>query len=170
MKKIFQILVLFGVLQTGCSFHVNFWKDYLPNYQKEIISDNGPWGGHTSIHWNGPDNTFKSIEVIDYAENNGWILTDSLNLAAEKLLQWNKRDYLFFPLSHDGFEKEIPPNFWNSTWDDFPRYIVKNSTLYKYKTGILIIKPGTDEEVEINGFVLLNNDGNEMTIYHLWGE
>ena len=43
-------------------------------------------------------------------------------------------------------------------------------SFYSFKTGWVTIQPGTDDSIEVNGFVLLNHDKTEMAVYHLWGE
>ena len=42
--------------------------------------------------------------------------------------------------------------------------------VYTFKTGIVMIEPGTGNSIEVNGFVVLDNEGTEMSVYHLWGE
>ena len=39
-----------------------------------------------------------------------------------------------------------------------------------FKTGWIMIEQGTDESNDVNGFVVISNKGDEMSVYHLWGE
>jgi hypothetical protein len=52
----------------------------------------------------------------------------------------------------------------------FPRWFSGPVKLYKFRTGWVTIEPGTGNSNEENGFVLINSDGTEMAVYHLWGE
>ena len=42
--------------------------------------------------------------------------------------------------------------------------------VFKFRTGLVTIEPGTDNSIEENGFVVVKEDGKEMAVYHLWGE
>jgi len=50
----------------------------------------------------------------------------------------------------------------------FPR-LISDTTLKVYilKTGWITVEPGTNNSIDENGFVVLNNDGDEMSVYHL---
>jgi hypothetical protein len=49
-------------------------------------------------------------------------------------------------------------------------YWRSGTSVYKFKTGWVTIEPGTDNSIEENGFVLINNDRTEMAVYYLWDE
>lgn len=64
--------------------------------------------------------------------------------------------------------------------DDYSRDILKDEILPKlkkhdnrifvFKTNWLAIEPGNTRETTENGFGVLNSDGTELKVFHLWGE
>jgi hypothetical protein len=72
-----------------------------------------------------------------------------------------------FPLSSTGFSNI---HSYNSQFADFPRWFGGELTVYRFKTGWVLIDPGGDSSIEENGFVVIKDDGTQMAIYHLWGE
>ena len=145
-----------------------FWKNYEINFLVKNISDQGPYGGHRAVYWKSEKPlTFDTKNILDFAAKNGWTLTDSSEFDQTQTIKWTYDDKEIFPLSSTGFNDTIE-NI--STYNYFPRWFGGQLKLYKFKTGWVTIEPGTDNSIEENGFVLLNQDKSEMAVYHLWGE
>ena len=70
-------------------------------------------------------------------------------------------------MTHLGFK---PKTFHGFSFEKFPRWINSNLTVYKFKTNFITIKPGTDNSIEENGFIVISEDKTEMSLYNLWGE
>ncbi len=146
-----------------------FWLNFNKIFLKENISNQGAWGGHRAIYWKADKaKTFNVKETIDFAIKNGWKLVDSVNITTEDLNTWKDINKPIFPLSCEGFTKNA--TIKHSEYEYFPRWINAEAKVYMFKTGWIIIDPGTNESIDVNGFVLLSNEGNEMSVYHLWGE
>jgi len=145
-----------------------FWKNYKKDLLIKNISDQGPYGGHRAVYWKSDKSyTFDTKNILDFATNNGWTLNDSLEFDNDQTMKWTYNNKKIFPLSHTGFTETIE-NI--STYEYFPRWFGGQIKIYKFKTGWVTIDPGTDSSIEENGFVLLNQDKNELAVYHLWGE
>lgn len=134
----------------------------------ENISEQGPYGGHTAMYWKSKTSySFDTNELIDFASRNGWSLMDSLTFESIQTTKWIYGTKEIFPLSHTGFNNTLK-NI--STYNHFPRWFDGPVKLYKFKTGWITIEPGTDNSIEENGFILFNQNKNEIAVYHLWGE
>ena len=58
----------------------------------------------------------------------------------------------------------------HSSFENFPRWISGEITVLSFETELVSINLETQENILINGFILLNKERNEMTLYHEWGE
>ncbi len=160
-----MVLGLFSCNKTTPS---GFWGDYKKGLLKENISNQGTSGGHRAMYWKTEKpGAFNSKEVLDFAIKNGWKFVDSLDVQTDKFKTWDYNNTPIFPLSYKGFSS-TPGN--NSVHKNFPRWISSELKVYMFKTGWTTIEPGTDNSNDVNGFVVLTNEGNEMSVYHLWGE
>jgi len=105
--------------------------------------------------------------ILSFATANGWKLVDSATYTKNRTDNWKYLGKPVFPLTSAGFSDTL-------TNDDilrhFPRWFEGPIRVYKFTTGWITISPGTDNSIEENGFVLLNEDMTEMAVYHLWGE
>jgi hypothetical protein len=145
-----------------------FWKNFQAELIKNNISDQGPYGGHRAMYWKTETGKkFNSKEIMKFATKNGWTLIESLEFNQAQISKWAYNNAPIFPLTHKGFSNVLTNN---STYKYFPRWTSNAITVYKFKTGWVTIDPGTDKSIEENGFVILNNEGTEMSVYHLWGE
>ncbi|SKC72819.1 hypothetical protein SAMN05660236_2816 [Ohtaekwangia koreensis] len=75
------IILVAGILLFSCSkvTPAGFWVDYKEEYLIESENDQGPWGGHRALYWRADFKyTFRPAEVIDFAAENGWQITDSI--------------------------------------------------------------------------------------------
>jgi hypothetical protein len=161
------LFFIFGILIISCSRFVpaGFWQ----NYQKKLIqkeqSDQGPWGGYKIVHWESKNGDFETNDILMFAKENGWTLIDSCNYGKNLPQSWTYADKKIFPYNYD---KSVDID--NQINDKLQRWIDCDFKLFSFKTGWIIIKPGTDESTERTGFVLLSNDKRKLTVNHLWGE
>jgi hypothetical protein len=147
----------------------NFWTRYQKDLIVKNMSDQGPWGGYRAIDWLAEkEHTFNSKVVLAFALKHGWQFMDSINFPTDSLQKWKYYDRHIFPLSSTGFSP--PRHNINWEYDHFPRWINSNLTVYEFNTGWEVFEPGTNNSTEKNGFVVINKDGTEMSVYHLWGE
>jgi len=160
--------LMFGLFSCNKVAPSGFWVGFQKELLKENISDQGPYGGHLAMHWKSKkEKAFSSKEIIDFATRNGWELVDTLEVRSEDLKTWDYNKIPIFPLSHTGFSS-TPIN--DSMHEKFPRWINTGLKVYMFKTGWTTVDPGTGESNQVNGFVVLENSGSEMSVYHLWGE
>lgn len=161
LKNILTILIL-TVLVTSCNktTPAGFWTSFHKDLILTKSSDQGPWGGHREIHWKSETNsTFTDIDIIDFANENDWELIESVSFSVDTLNQ---------------------NSFSNLKNDDYSIDILKERILEKlesrdnkilvFKTTWLAVEPGNARETFENGFAILNSDGTELKIYHMWGE
>ncbi|MES2812864.1 MAG: hypothetical protein V4670_10385 [Bacteroidota bacterium] len=146
--KYLFIVILFGscnkIEPSG------FWLDYKNNLIISKHFDHGPYGGETKISWNDKER-FRISEIIEYAENNGWNLIDSIQSNSETI-------------NRDDYSNEILSENVLSTLKE------KNLSIYRFKTGWIAVKPGNKSDTEINGFVVLDSERTKLIVYQLWGE
>jgi hypothetical protein len=165
------VTVCFTLINSTCNTVLTpagFWENYKKELLKKSISDQGPYGGHRAIYWKASNtNTFNPTDVIDFAHKNGWTLIDSSIFTDEQTNKWTYNNNAVFPLSSTGFSEST----LNDTQiKNFPRWFGGEVKVYKFKTGWLLIDPGTDNSIEENGFVVMKDDGTAMAAYHFWGE
>jgi hypothetical protein len=145
-----------------------FWKNYKKDLLVKDISDQGPYGGHRAIYWKSDrTNAFSSAQVRDFAKKNHWTLVDSSHYNSDQTNKWTYDNKAVFPLTSTGFSHTIENNI---QLEHFPRWFGGQVTVFKFKTGWVTIEPGTHNSIEENGFVVINSDGKQMAVYHLWGE
>ncbi len=158
IKYILAVLTLLFLI-TACSKSTpaGFWI----NYQKDLIAtnanDQGPWGGNSEINWkSNRANSFSAKEILDFATQNGWKLTDSLiykKNSIKPFTNYNDKDYSY----------RLLETFLNKS-NSAENYV------YVFKTDWLAVEPGNERETNKNGFVVINSNRKEFTVYHLWGE
>lgn len=166
----FYLLIITSLFLNSCNnlIPTAFWENFESDYIIENISDQGPYGGHRAIHWRTESKkTFKSEKIIAFAKENGWTLTGIEKFNPESMKDWEENGKSVFPLTSQGFKPEL---IEDNISKDFPRWINSDITVYKFKTNFVTIEPGTDNSIEENGFVIINKDENEMSVYNLWGE
>lgn len=167
---ILAFVCTFVIFSCTNTIPASFWKQYHKEVLKEDIVDQGPWGGYRAMYWASEFmNTFDSKHIIAFAEKHGWELIDSVFIDNTSLKMWRSHNNaLIFPLSQRGFDPNV--KMMSSTYDKFTRWINEPLTVYTFKTGIVMIEPGTDESIDVNGFVILTKTGKELSVYHMWGE
>ena len=107
-------------------------------------------------------NTFAAKQVIDFATKNGWELVDSILFPSDTLGKW-KTEHTF-PFTYSDFSDTT------MNMEAFPRWIMSEVEVYRFKTGWIAVEPGNARETDKNGYVTINSDGTELSVYHLWGE
>jgi len=158
-----------GVASCNKLVPAGFWNDYQKPLLVKNLSDQGPFGGRRSMYWKVENGRiFNSKAIIEFAVKNGWEFVDSLEVQADKLKTWHYNKTSVFPLSYSGFSST--PAGADSEYESFPRWINVGLKVYQFKTGWIVYEPGTGDSFDVNGFVVLNNEGNEMSVYHMWGE
>lgn len=134
--------------------------DYHKDFIIEKNSDQGPWGGMTSIFWkSNTSNAFTENELIEFANKNEWILLDSISFYRDTLTKKSFSKLKIDPYSLDLLNASILPKV---TFNDHKIFI--------FKTTWLTIEPGNTRETFANGFGILNSNGNTLKIFHFWGD
>lgn len=145
-----------------------FWKNYKSKLLVKNISDQGPYGGHRAMYWKvDKSNVFSSKSFLDFADKNGWTLIDSTEFNQEQTGKWTYNNKPIFPLTFKGFSDTM---LNDATVQNFPRWFGGQIIVYKFRTGWVTIEPGTNNSINENGFVLVNETHNEIAVYHLWGD
>lgn len=169
--KTFFLLTCFLVLTlASCNkaAPVGFWKGFKSSLLVKYISDQGPYGGHSAIYWKcDRADAFTLNDILEFAKKEGWTLVDRSVFCADQTNKWTYIDKAVFPLTSSGFSDTVEHN---TQLEHFPRWFGGQIEVYKFKTGWVTIEPGTDNSIEVNGFVVRNSDRTEMAVYHLWGE
>ena len=104
-------------------------------------------------------NTFYVKELIEYAKKNDWKVVDSVSFITDTLTKNS-----FIKLKIDDYSLEILKERVLSKLNP------KDNKIFIFKTSWLAVEPGNARETFENGYAILNSDGTELRIYHLWGE
>lgn len=150
------------VLITSCNktTPAGFWTDYHKDLILKKNSDQGPWGGHREINWKSEiNNTFTDKELIEFADKNDWKFLDSISFSEDTLTKKS-----FSKIDNDDYSLDILNE------NIVPKLKTKDNKIFMFKTTWLAVEPGNARETFENGFAVLNSDGTELKIYHLWGE
>ena len=161
MKYLLTFFCL-AALITSCNktAPAGFWTDFHKDLMLTKNSDQGPWGGHREINWKSEaNNTFTDKELIEFAENNDWELIDSFSFSTDTLTKSS-----FSKLKNDAYSLDILNE------SILPRLKTNDNRIFIFKTTWLAVEPGNTRETFENGFAVLNSDGTELKVCHLWGE
>lgn len=55
-------------------------------------------------------------------------------------------------------------------WTAFTRKIVDDLNIYRFKTDKIFVFPGTTVTTKENGYILLSQNGRQMSLYQLWSD
>ena len=122
-----------------------------------------------SIHWRSASiDEFRSDYMIKFAGDNGWQLVDSTHFSKNETNKWIFNSKPIFPLSFQGFNSR--PLIYDANYEKFPLQIGSGVYVYSFKTGWIMIEPGTDLSKDVNGFIVIDDLGQQMYVYFLWGE
>jgi hypothetical protein len=165
MGKYLTIVVAFWISLTSChkASPAGFWLDFRKDLIVKSISDQGPYGGMREIFWKAnSDHSFNSQEFLAFAGKNGWQLIDSAFIPFERLKKWTNNNT--FPFTYSQFSDSSIAEV------GFPFWIKSDIELYRFSTGWIAIEPGNTRQTGKNGYIVFNQDGSEMAVYHIWGE
>ena len=162
------LFLTLAFISCNKSTPASFWKNYKKDLLLKNISDQGPAGGHRALYWKSDKaNNFNATNVLDFARKNDWTLIDSSHFNDDQTNKWTYNNIAVFPLTSIGFSDTL---LNDAHLTDFPRWFGGQVVVYTFKTGWVTIEPGTDNSMEQNGFIVINNNGREMAVYHLWGQ
>lgn len=157
-----MIILSLIVLVASCSktTPAGFWT----TFHKDLIftknSNQGPWGGYTEIYWKSEDNsTFIDGELIEFANNNDWMLIDSISLSTDTLTEKS-----FSKLKNDDYSLDILKE------EILTKIKSTDNKIFVFKTTWLEVESGNARETFENGFAVLNSDRTELKVYHRWGD
>ncbi len=111
--------------------------------------------------------TFARTDVIQYAKMNGWVLVDSVRVTKDDLSAWSYNGKPMFPWST---LRSVTRATNDASHAKLPVWIESEQNVYMFRTKWVMIEPGTDEGSNVNGFVVVSAAGDEMAVYHVWGE
>ncbi len=149
-------------LVTSCNktAPAGFWTDFHKDFITTKNSDQGLWGGHREINWKSEiNNAFTDKDLIEFADKNDWKLIDSIPFSVDTLTKSS-----FSKLKNDDYSFDILNE------NILPKLKKNDSKIFIFKTDWLNVEPGNTRETFENGFAVLNSDGTELKVFHLWGE
>ncbi len=161
VKHLLTIFCL-TILVNSCNkiTPAGFWTDFHKDLMLTKKSDQGPWGGYREINWKSKTNNyFTDKELIEFADKNDWELIDSVIFSIDTLSKNS-----FSKLKNDDYSLDI------LSANILPKLKTKDNRIFIFKTTWLAIEPGNTRETFENGFAVLNTEGTELKIYHIWGE
>ena len=169
IKITFSIFIITTLVSCNKIQPAGFWSNYNKKSLEKHINNQGPWGGHRALHWISDNHdTFQTKNVIDFASKNGWTLVDSSMYSSSEINNWKYLGKEIFPLGYLGFNPKTIPS--TNTYEYFPRWTKSEIIVFQFKTEWSLIQPGTNKTNDINGFVVIDKNKKEMSVYHLWGE
>lgn len=163
-RTIKQVLtfICVAVSITSCNkiTPAGFWADFHKDLILTKNSDQGPWGGHREIAWKGEaKNTFTDKALIEFASKNNWELIDSVSFSVDTLTKNSFSKLKAYDYSLDILNESI-----------LPKLKTNDNRVFVFKTSWLEVESGNARETFENGFAILNSDGTELKIFHLWGD
>jgi hypothetical protein len=159
------------ILAQACSLKMpaGFWRSFDSKSITREINDQGPYGGHRAIFWQGIGAAkFNLVSVIEFATKNGWKFKDSSRFTLTEVQRWRYFGKTIFPLSSEGFEPS--GSYSNSEYSYFPLSTTSDIEIITFETNWTKVEPGSGKETNAFGYVVLNKDHNQMAVYHLWGD
>lgn len=145
-------------------------KEWLNFRSSEITHKSalsGAWGGHASIQWTSKGNPFTVESIKKFATDHNETYISTIPVSTEDMSKWHTSSGdKIFPLSYDGL-KTIPTD--DELWKNFPRHINdQNATMVQLDNGWITALGGFEKPAY--SYALISSDGNQMALYHLWGE
>lgn len=169
--RVFLVMLLAITLLSCHKFTpAGFWTGFQRQYLNEQESKQGPRGGHLAYNWEAEKSaTFKVGKLLEFCRKNDWKLVDSSRIVENEMNDWIRNGRTIFPFYESGYSMK-DTNDRSPVIFEFPRWIHEDLRIYSFKTDWVLFEPGTDERINVNGFVLINDQGTKMSVYHLWGE
>jgi hypothetical protein len=149
-----------------------FWINFDSKNITSDINDQGPYGGHRALSWQGTAGEFNAVRVIDFATRNGWKFRDSSRFTPVVVQAWKENGKAIFPLSTNGFQPSFnfSDSVSNAEYGYFPLSITTSIDGIRFETSWTMVQPGSGGVTDAVGYVVLNMDQDQMSVYHLWGE
>jgi hypothetical protein len=160
-----------AIVTESCSTTTpaGFWKNFDSKNITSEINDQGPYGGHRALFWQGVGAAkFNLANVIEFATKNGWRFKDSSRFTLTEVQRWRYNDNIIFPLSTEGFKPS--GGYSNSEYSYFPLPTTSDIVVIAFETNWTKVEPGSGKVRNAFGYVVLNKDQSQMSVYHLWGE
>lgn len=170
MKQLLLYLVVsFSLFRCSVISGSYFWIGFQREIQTSKNNNQGPRGGYLQISWQANSNNhFKADDLINFTAQNGWKYVDSITITEAQLKFWKHNNKDVFPLTNKGFDNSNIVD--NASFKYFPREIITDLTVLRFKTNVLLFESGTDKNTDINGFVLISKSRSQISVYHYWGE
>lgn len=156
LSRFLPVLVVILLFSCNSINKAHFWEDFEKDKQVNVYSDHGPWGGVSRISWSSDrEGDFRGQDIIDFAGQNGWELTDSLHYPDSSL---------HIDVSEEGeyFDQLLSESLSGSDTAD--------KVIFVFKTGMIAVRPGNDGDTDRNGFVVINKKGTHLNVFYRWGE
>ncbi len=156
------VIICLLLVISGCSklLPAGFWRTY---HQKEIVfkdTDQGPWGGYSTVEWRLQE-PINRANVLLFAKRNGWQLVDSVDLVGA----WGEGHNQVISFKDTAID-ELFSGYLAS--QQFLGRVKQPSVIYIFSTGWMKVLNST--KTENNGFLLISKDNRQLVEYHEWGE
>lgn len=168
MTKTLAVVLVGVAVLSGCerAIPAGFWVRFPNADMTPVVRRNGPRGGWTVT--SGSSHGGEAIyaqQIKAFAADNGWKFVSEQWIPDANLKTWvNSAGKPIFPLGYNGFI----PGRNDRTYDRFPRSITTHATLLVFESGWITSMGGVQKPAY--GYVLLSDDGQALSVYHLWGE
>ncbi len=170
--RIFSLAIAIAVQSCSTTMPAGFWKNFDSKNITSELNDQGPYGGHRALYWQGTAGEFNAVRVIDFATKNGWKFRDSSRFTVVQTHAWKDNGKTIFPLSDKGFQSSF--NFsdsgGNAEYGYFPLSMTSGIEVIRFETAWTKVQPGSGVVTNAAGYVVLNMEQDQMSVYHLWGE
>ncbi len=119
------------------------------------------------MYWKKSKGFYNEKTLLHFATSNGWKLKRIIAVKSPLLRNWKSYDNQpVFPLSHNGLDLQLTSE--NRDYELFPRWINDTCQLYEFQTNWDVIS--NDDSHTALGYILLDDDNTQLSVYHLWGE
>jgi hypothetical protein len=167
--KAFALAMTIAAQSCSIRMPAGFWKNLESENITSEINDQGPYGGHRALFWQKKGTAkFNLTNVIEFATENGWKFKDSSRFTLSEIQRWRYYDKTIFPLSTEGFKPS--GDYGDSEYSYFPLSTTSDIEVITFETNWIKVEPGSGRETNACGYVVLNKEQNQMSVYHLWGE
>jgi len=167
--RLFALAMTITVQACSIKMPSGFWGNFESENITSEINDQGPYGGHRALFWQKMGTAkFNLANVIEFATKNGWKFKDSSKFTLTEVQKWRYNNKTIFPLSTEGFNPS--GNYGDFEYSYFPLSTTSDIEVITFETNWIKVEPGSGKETNAFGYVVLNKDQNQMSVYHLWGE
>jgi hypothetical protein len=167
VKCFFCLLIISFCLSSCSKLPAGFWENFDSDNLKINKCNQGPRGGYRAMYWKKSKGFYNEKTLLNFATSNGWKLKRITAVKLPIVQSWKNYDnHLVFPLSHDGLDLQLRSE--NKDYGLFPRWINYACRLYEFQTNWVVIS--NDDSHTSLGYILLDDDNTQLSMYHLWGE